>query len=126
MATVDSTGRVTAVGAGSTTLAARHRDGTATAGVAVYTESDIQAVAVSCPASTPLPGGVFCMASGRTSGGGSVPVRATWSTPELRVGRAESGGPSSVSVIVGVAAGEVTVIASYREFRGTTTVVFRN
>lgn len=115
------------MGPGSTTLAARHRDGTATAGVAVYTESDIQAVAVSCPASTPLPGGVFCMASGRTSGGGSVPVRATWSTSDLRVGRAESGsGPSSVSVIVGVAAGEVTVIASYREFRGTTMVVFRN
>lgn len=127
VAIVDGTGRVTAVGAGSTMLAATHRDGTATAGVVVYTESDIQALAVSCPASTPLPGGVFCMASGRTSGGGSVPVRATWSTSDSGIGRAESGnGPSSVGMIVGVAAGEVTVTASYREFRATTTVVFRN
>lgn len=127
VATVDNAGRVNAVSKGAATLTARYAQGTASTVVTVFSESDITVMDVVCPASATLPGGVFCTAAGRPAGGVNVPLRATWATSDPRIAVADPGsGPSSVRAIVGVAAGEVTVIATYRDLRATATVTFRN
>lgn len=126
VATVDTAGRVTAIGSGTARLTATIDGGTAQGQVIVFTESEIEGLDLSCPSSAILPGGVFCQAYGRTRTASRLEVRVTWSssnTDVATIGNVSS--PSHVVAVVGRTAGETVVTGTLRGLSARATVVFQ-
>jgi len=125
VATVDTAGRVTAIGTGTARITATHQGGSAVGLVIVYAESDVEALSISCPASTPLPGGVFCQAFGRTRTASGLEVRVSWSSSNSDVATIGAvPGPSHVALVLGRGAGETVITGTLRGLSASGTVVF--
>lgn len=125
VATVDSGGRVTAIGSGTARITATIDGGTAAGTVTVFTENEVESLDISCPTPALLPGGVFCQAFGRTRTASRLEVRATWSSSNTEVANIDgASGPSHVAMVLGRTAGETVVTGSLRGLSARATVVF--
>lgn len=123
VATVANTGVVAAVGGGTATLTALFDGGSQATTVSVFTDRDIEGLAVSCP---PIPvgiAGVFCTVAARTRYGNG-PVKATWrsSRPEIASLANDGSTPSTATLLLGHATGQTVVTATYGAFQGSATV----
>lgn len=125
VATIDSAGRVTAIGSGTARITATIDGGTVVGQVVVFTESEVEGLDISCPTPVTLPIGVFCQAYGRSRTASRLEVRVTWSSSNTEVATiGNASEPSHAVAVVGRAAGETVVTGTLRGLSARATVVF--
>lgn len=123
VATVATTGVVTAVGGGTASLTAMFDGGSQATTVSVFTDRDIEGLVVTCSSIPAGAAGSFCTAAARTRfGNGPVKARWTSSRPDIASLANDGSTPSVAMLLLAQAAGQTVVTATYGAFQGSATV----
>lgn len=126
VATVNTTGAITALAPGTTSITGAFEGGSHAATLAVFGQRDIEGLTVTCGPILPGSQGTFCDVVVRTRVGNGL-VKATWtsSNPEVASLAGDGARPSSSALLLVKTAGQTIVTATYGAFQGTTTVEVR-
>jgi hypothetical protein len=114
VATVTSSGRVTAVAAGTARLTATYQGMSGSAMVVVLGDGDLVALDVSCPAALLVGQRGPCIAMARLRGGPAMLTQPAWASA-----RSDVVAVDAVGLVTGRAAGQSVVSATYRGRQGT-------
>lgn len=125
VASVTTTGEVTANAPGMAAITATSDAGSHAAAIRVFGTSEIESLLVTCLSPVPVKQGTSCQSQVRTRSG-DAPVRATWSSSKPEIASILGPGFGSNSVLVTTAApGQTVITATYGAFTASATLEVR-
>jgi len=126
VATISSTGSVTAIAPGTATLTGASDAGPYAATLNVFGERDIEALDVTCISPVRVTQITSCEMQLRTRVG-NASVRATWSSSNAEIASVLNGSFSAgAAFVMGRAPGQALIRATYGAFTATATIEVRN
>jgi hypothetical protein len=125
VASVSTTGEVTAHAPGAASITATSDAGSHSASIRVFSTADIESLLVTCLSPVPVKQGTSCQAQVRTRVG-DAPVRATWSSSKPEIASLLASGFTTNSVFINAnAPGQTVITATYGTFTASATLEVR-
>jgi len=125
VATVTTSGEVTAIAPGTATITATSDAGSHSASVRVFGLGDVEGLSVTCLSPVPVKQGTSCQSQARTRVG-DAPIRASWTSSKPEVASVLGTGFNANSVFINAnAPGQTVMTATYGAFTATATIEVR-